>query len=125
MQTIEITQAIAAAIANASTPNDLFEIYAAIQPQLSLLERQITQDVLELQESVSHGGLSASYRSGAARVDYEAATLAHMEENEIDHSVLDRFMETKYNYKEIAAAVGIDTEPFIKYNKPSVSLKVK
>lgn len=105
------------------TLSELLARYEVAATEAKRLEEKIKQVVLEMQETVKCGRVTASYSSGRGSYDYEAIA----KEIGLAEKVLKKFSKLVVNYKQACEDAGIPKAVLEKHYKPGtpgVSIKL-
>jgi hypothetical protein len=94
--------------------------YEEIKRKCDAIEKEITDAVMYLEESVEVGNVRATLRAGRKTYDYQAATNGNPL---ITTELINRNSELKIDWKSICEEANIKDIPF-EVGNPSVSIKI-
>ena len=94
--------------------------YEEIKRKCDAIEKQITEAIMYLEESVEVGNVRATLRAGRKAYDYETATIGNPL---VTPELINKHSELKVNWKAVCEDAKIKEIPFTVSN-PSVSIKV-
>jgi len=129
MNTVELTQHISDLVSQATSPDDMMAIYAAMSNQMKVIEQALTQHSEKLGHGFTAHGVHVIYKTPKPTYDYRKAATRHfealgMEDGDIEEMMLDNTKKST-DWKRITTVINAPLADFQKPMKSPVTIKVE